>query len=89
MVNNVFLVGRIKEFNDEVLKLSVTRTFKNEEGDYIADIIPCLLGENISKKVEEFCEKDDIVGIRGRLEVINKEVFVIAEKITFLKEGKK
>lgn len=89
MVNNVFLVGRINDFNDEVLKISVTRTFKNEEGDYIADVIPCLLGKNLSRKIEEFCKKDDIVAIRGRLEVINKKVFVIAEKITFTKERDK
>ena len=84
MSNNVILVGRIEEIKENLIKIKTTRNFKNESGEYETDIIPCVINGHIASSVNEYCEKDDVVGIRGRLENKNNNLIVVADKITFL-----
>ena len=103
MENQVVLVGRlvkkpILEENQNgkkvcIITLAVARSYKNAEGIYDTDFIKCTLWNDIAEKTIEYCDKGDLVGVRGRLEtsVYEKEngkkyriTNVIAEKVTFL-----
>lgn len=102
MNNTVFLVGRltsdleIKEVNEKkyaIMNIATTRNFKNEEGIYETDFFNVTLYNVIAQNVIEYCHKDNLVGIKGRLQtnVIEKEngtkenkLEIIAEKVSFL-----
>lgn len=103
MLNQVVLVGRItkleelKKENDKtftVITLAVPRSYKNAEGIYDTDFISCILWDNVAKSTLEYCNKGDIVGVRGRLQTKTIEenrtaLELIAEKITFLSSKRK
>ena len=99
MLNQTVIVGRIvnieseKETNKGMLTLAVPRSFKNAEGEYETDFIPCVLYNGIAQNVLEYCKKGDLVGIKGRIQTRATEqddetkinvVEVVAEKVTFL-----
>ena len=103
MLNQVVLVGRLTENptiielkdgkKETIVTLAVQRTFKNAEGVYETDFIKCILWNAVATSTKEYCHKDDIVGIKGRLQVNSYEdkdgekkysTEVIAEKVTFL-----
>lgn len=94
MINTTMLVGRLAndttletDKNDNkfaIITVSVPRSVKNEEGIYENDIIPCYISGNIATNTCEYCRKGDIVGIKGKLEMKDNKLMVIAEKITFL-----
>lgn len=107
MLNQVVMVGRlvakpIVEENENGRKvseitLSVPRSYKNADGIYETDFIKCTLWNGIAENTAEYCEKGDLVGVRGRLEtsVYEKEngekyriTSVVAEKVSFLSSGK-
>lgn len=107
MLNQVIIVGRlvskpIVEYNESGRKVSeitlaVPRNFKNDMGIYDTDFIKCTLWNIVAENTVEYCNKDDIIGVRGRLEtsVYEKEngekarkISVIAEKVTFLATNK-
>jgi single-strand DNA-binding protein len=95
MMNLVTMVGRISkleteeateegEFEITTMTLAITRRFKNAEGIYETDFIKVQMLNNISKNVNEYCQKGDLVGIKGRLQVIDNQLCVVAEQVTFL-----
>ena len=95
MMNLVTMVGRIVKLETEeateerafeitIMTLAITRRFKNTDGIYETDYIKVQMLNNISKNVNEYCQKGDLVGIRGRLQVIDNQLCVIAEQVTFL-----
>ena len=105
MLNQNIIVGRIADKpvlveEDGVkytcLTLSVPRSYKNESGEYEVDFINVTLNDGIASTTVEYCNKGDIVGIKGRLETrelkpnekINHITEVIAEKVTFLSSKK-
>lgn len=92
MLNQVILVGRISNEvslvgDTATLILKVPRSVKNEQGEYENDFIPCVVSGNIATNVVEYCKKEDIVGIKGRI-MNNDETGhkneIFAEKVTFL-----
>ena len=99
MLNQTVIVGRItkdieiKELENGKkvvnLTIAVPRSYKNEEGIYDTDFIPCTLWNAIATNVSEYCKKGDLVGIKGRLENKEDGLVLIAEKVTFLSSGKK
>ena len=95
MLNQTILVGRIAgdfenvDNNFRKVVLAVNRSYKNVEGIYETDFIPCLLGGAIATNTVEYCRKGDLIGIKGRIEVRNNEVSIIAEKVTFLSSKSK
>lgn len=107
MLNQLVLVGRtvrkpeLKEAENGnkycFITLAVPRSFKNKEGQYDSDFIECTLWDNVAASTVKYCNKGDIVGIRGRLqtrtvgEEENKRLLleVIGEKVTFLSDKKK
>lgn len=105
-MNSVMLVGRLAQ-DIEIKKLdsgkevvhvslAVNRSYKNQDGTYGTDFIDCILWDGLAKNVNEYCQKGDTVGVRGRLqvsyyekdEVKHKVIEVIAERITFLTSKK-
>lgn len=99
MLNNVVLVGRL--VNEIILNenengkksaeiiLAVPRNFKNENGEYDTDFINCTLWNAIAENTSEYCEKGDLIGIKGRIEGQDGKITVIAEKVTFLSSNRK
>lgn len=95
MLNQVVMVGRlvskpIVEENENGRKVSeitlaVNRSFKNAEGIYDTDFIKCILWNGIAENTVEYCNKGDIIGVKGRLQCLGgNELQVIVEKVTFL-----
>ncbi|MBR5370087.1 MAG: single-stranded DNA-binding protein [Bacilli bacterium] len=103
MLNQIILVGRLtrditvnKSENGvkvATISIAVPRSFKNVEGVYDTDFIDCVVFDLVAENTSEYCNKGDIVGIKGRvqsksieLEEGKKEnkLEIICEKITFL-----
>lgn len=95
MMNQVILVGRIKEIKEEKEKTIVTivvpNSFKNVDGEYDNNYIDCILFGDISNTTKEYCKIGDVIGVKGRIKKLenDKEISIIAEKVTFLSSGKK
>ena len=102
MLNQTVIVGRIAkdlelhetENGNKVaqLTLAVPRGFKNQDGQYETDFIPCVLWRGVAENTAEYCKKGDLVGIKGRIQTSQYEqddevkyvTEVVAEKVTFL-----
>ncbi len=106
MLNQVIFVGRLTK-DPEIIEsengkkrtkvvIAVNRCYKNVDGIYETDFIPCILWNGIAENTCEYCKKGDVVGIKGRIQTNNVEkdgehkyyIEVIAEKITFLTSKK-
>ena len=106
MLNQVVIAGRLTA-NPEVgitennkkrtyLTVAVPRSYKNVDGTYDTDFIRCVLWGGIAESTCEYCQKGDIVGIKGRLQTSSYEkdgekvyaTDVIAEKVSFLSSKK-
>ena len=94
MLNQIVLVGRLvktpvieKEDGKEksVITLAVQRSYKNEEGTYETDFIDCVLWGGIASNTAEYCNKGDLMGVKGR---VQGNVEILAEKVTFLSSKK-
>lgn len=99
MLNQVIIVGRlvarpIVEYNESGRKISeitlaVPRSFKNDVGLYDTDFIKCTLCNNIAENTAEYCEKGDLIGVKGKLQCLSgNELQVVAEKVSFLATNK-
>lgn len=94
MLNQVIFVGRLQETpmlnatkngkNYTKLIVGVTRTFKNIDGEYDVDNIPVKVFNAIATNVIDYCKKGDIIGVKGRLQMNEDKIEIIADKITFL-----
>ena len=99
MLNQVVLVGRltkdieIKEVGDNkkvsTIVIAVPRPFKNADGEYETDFIPCTIWNGIAETTAEYCGKGDLVGIKGRIQSYEDlSIEIVAEKIKFLSTKK-
>lgn len=107
MLNQSILVGRIvkdpeireTENGNKVsnITLAVSRPYKNVNGEYDTDFISCTLWKGIAESTAEYCQKGDLIGIKGRLQTKTIEnedmpkhqvVELVAEKVTFLSKSK-
>ena len=106
ILNQIVLVGRLtrnitvnksdKGVKVATISLAIPRSFKNMEGGYDTDFVDCVAFDNIAENTKEFCEKGDIVGVKGRVQsrTVEKDgkteylMEIIAEKITFLSNKK-
>ena len=108
MMNNTMLVGRLvaepefKEFEGgkrvSNITLAVPRSYKNENGEYEADFIDCVLWTGIAENTTEYCKRGDILGVKGRVQtrVFETEdekkrytTEVVAENVSFLSPNHK
>ena len=99
MLNQVVIIGRlvskpIVEENENGRKLSeitlaVPRSFKNADGIYETDFIKCILWSCIAENTAEYCDKGDLISVKGRLQCLGgSELQLVAEKLTFLTNNK-
>ena len=80
MLNQIVLVGRLA--GDPEL--------------YETDFIYCKLWQGVAKRTYEYCNKGDLIGIKGRVETYNYDTEngkryiteVVADKVTFLSSKK-
>ena len=90
MNNLVTLIGRLArnvetiEENKAIITLAVQRNYKNEEGIYEVDFIPCVLWNSLGDHTKEYCRTGDLVGIKGRIQMIDNKMVLVAEKVSFL-----
>lgn len=86
MLNQIVLVGRIKEIQENKVYLAIPRSYKNTNGEYDTDIVPVRIDDSIGNNVREYCEKGDLLGVKGRVEQLpnSKRIILKAEKVTFL-----
>lgn len=106
MLNQIALVGRIVK-NPEVsetgngkkfclITLAVSRIYKNSDGEYETDFINCRLWGDTAENTAKYCQKGDLVGVKGRLQSGSYEnekgtqfyTEVVAERVTFLSAKK-
>ncbi len=102
MLNQVVLVGRLtrdvvvnksdKGIKVATVSLAIPRSFKNSDGVYDTDFVDCVAFDNVASNTSEYCNKGDIVGVKGRIQsrVIENDgkkeyaTDIVCEKITFL-----
>lgn len=103
MLNQTVLVGRLvkdpelreTDNGNKVtnITLAVPRSYKNINGEYDTDFIPCVLWKGIAENTAEYVKKGDLIGVKGHLQTRNIEldenvkkqaVEIVAEKVTFL-----
>lgn len=80
MLNQVILVGKIEKIENNLLILKV-HNYTDDEYDIYIKIS---LSKNINNGVKEYCNINDTIGVKGKLDIDNKELIVKAEKVTFL-----
>lgn len=102
MLNQTVLVGRLvrdpelreTESGSKVtyITLAVPRSYKNVNGEYDTDFIPCVLWKGVAENASEYCHKGDLLGVKGRLqsrmieadETKKSVMELVAEKVTYL-----
>lgn len=91
MINQVVLIGRIVKNIDDDSKymiIAVSRSYKNENGEYETDLIDVFIKGHIAEATKEYCHEGDLIGVRGFVETIVKDEIrytnIIANKISFL-----
>lgn len=100
MTNNLTLIGRLVDRpvleetengkKATTITLAVPRNFRNDNGEYETDFVPVSFVGQVADSTCEYCEKGDIIGVRGRLARLSgNELQVIAEKVTFLSSKRK
>lgn len=88
MLNNFVLVGRIVDIYDGIVVMNVTRSYKNEFGEYVDDKIELEVGQHIFDNVKEYCKEGDLIGAKGHIEADYNKAILKCEKITFLSTRK-
>lgn len=88
MINQIILVGKIVEIGENKMAISIPRPHKNEDGEYLSDIVDITVIGNMFENIKEYCHKGDVVGIKGHLESENKGMQIVLEKVTFLSSKK-
>lgn len=90
MNNYFYLIGRLTTKPvGNTINLAVNREYKNDEGIYETDFFNIILTEIQAKNMVEYCEKGDLIGIKGTLESkqVNESKYNItlkATKVSFL-----
>jgi single-strand DNA-binding protein len=106
-MNQLILVGRLVK-NPVIQKidgkshcritLAVKRQYKNLDGIYETDFITCTVWNVIAERVCEYCQKGDLISVKGRIQNDNytdkddKKVYsyeIIAEQVAFMQSQNK
>lgn len=99
MLNQVIIIGRLRRVIDlgegkgAIITIENSRPFKNEDGIYESDFIDVRIFDGVKNSLIEYCKENDLVGIRGRVQVreadSNKIIEIVSDKITFLSSNVK
>lgn len=107
MLNSVVLVGRLTRDAElrytpqnqavATFSLAVNRDFKNQNGEYEADFINCVIWRQQAENLANWAKKGALIGIVGRIQTRNYEnqqgqrvyvTEVVAEKFKLLESQK-
>ena len=83
MINNVVLIGRLtrdvelhRTPQDQAVgqfTLAVNRNFKNQNGEYNADFINCVIWRKLAENFANWIKKGNLVAITGHIQTRNYE----------------
>jgi len=77
--------------------IAVPRSYKNADGEYETDFLDVVAFGQIADATAEYCQKGDMVGVKGRIETSvyenesgekRKSTQLIADKVSFLSASK-
>ena len=89
MLDQVILVGRIVElkqnYDEFIITLEIPRYYKNSEGVYETDKIPCNVGKMLNDPVP--ISIGDTIGVKGTIICQNDNIEIVAKKVTYLKRS--
>lgn len=102
MSNLIYLIGRLiedpkseKSDDKEITKITIAvqRSYKNADGVYENDIFTCILWNGLATHTNEYCHKNDLVSIKGRLQSRKCESYsddnkyyneIVVDKLSYL-----
>ena len=77
-MNKIILVGRLTKdpevrttsagFNTVNFTVAVNRNFKNKDGNYDADFLPCVAFRNTADFISKFFKKGSMISLDGRVQ---------------------
>ncbi len=80
-MNKILLVGRLTKdpevrstsagFQTANFTVAVSRNFKNKEGNYDADFLPCVAFRNTAEFISKFFKKGNLISLEGRVQTRN------------------
>jgi len=80
-MNKIILVGRLTRdpevrstsagFATANFTVAVSRNFKNKDGNYDADFLPCVAFRNTADFVSKHFKKGNLIGVEGRVQTRN------------------
>ena len=80
-MNKIILVGRLTKdpevrstsagFSTANFTVAVNRNFKNKDGNYDADFLPCVAFRNTADFVSKFFKKGNMISLEGRVQTRN------------------
>lgn len=80
-MNKIILVGRLTKdpevrstsagFATANFTVAVSRNFKNKDGNYDADFLPCVAFRNTADFVAKHFKKGSLIGVEGRVQTRN------------------
>ncbi len=81
-INRCLLLGRYRSTTiiDENISCLVI-VVNDEDGDIT---IPIITSTDVAKKIINNCEKDSLIGIKGKIDADENGLIIRAEKISFL-----
>ena len=92
MLNGVTVVGRINYIyiEDNILEIKcIKQLYKdNVENGEEEIYIPVMLSDSIMERTKQYCDINDIVGVKGWLKNRDGKLIVMADKLTFLASTK-
>ena len=92
MLNGVTVVGRINYIyiEDNILEIKcIKQLYKNDVKSGEEEVyIPVMLSDSIMNKTKQYCDINDIVGVKGWLRNRDEKLIVMADKLTFLASTK-
>lgn len=92
MLNLVNIVGRINYIyvEDNILEIKcIKQLYKDDVKSGEEEMyIPVMLSDSIMNKTKQYCNINDIVGVKGWLKNRDEKLIVMADKLTFLASTK-
>lgn len=103
MYNFVTVIGKLTDEpkiielengrKEYLITLAINQPFKNNEGINEVDIIDCTISYGLADRINEYCKKGSIVGVKGRLggksENGQNIMKVIGERVSFISQPNK
>ena len=88
MINLVNLVGRINYIyiEDNILEIKCNKKLYENDTEVGKEevYIPVIVGDSMMNQIQQYCNINDIVGVKGWLKNRDGKLIVRADKFTFL-----